>query len=97
MNEIIEQTKIEKDYKNLILLLTNIRNTMHNYGMNIKYQAVTYKGEKYEFKKSFIKTKYRRIDFTLNLIKKDIVDLFDDIFESKIVSNIGFIEDDLDF
>lgn len=96
MDCITKKTKIDPDYINLILLLATIRNSMHNYGMNIKDDKITYKGKKYEFKKAFIEKKYRSIDFTLNLIKNDIVNLFNDIFESEIISNINFIEDDLD-
>lgn len=98
MDNIITKTNIDYEYKNLISLLATIRNSsMHNYGMNIKYKPIEYKGEKHEFKKSFIEKKYRSIDFTLNLVKNDILKMFNDIFESEIISNINFIEDDLEF
>lgn len=96
MTCIIEKTKIDENYKFLIMLLSTIRNLIHNYGVNIRCEEIEYNGIKYKFERGFIEKKYAKIDFILGFIKNDIIRLFDDIFSSEILSNIEYIQDDLE-
>lgn len=97
MVQIIKHTKIDEKYKNLVTLLANVRNLMHGFGaFPYDDKQIKYNGTEYIFKKPFISANLVRLDFLLSFFEKDVINMFEAIFNSSIIISIPFMEDDLD-
>ena len=97
MAQIIKYTKINNEYKNLVSLLSNVRNLMHGFGaFPYNDKSITYKGKEYKFTKPFVSADLVKLEFLLPLFEKDVINMLDDIFQSSVIKSISFIKDDLD-
>lgn len=97
MAQIIKHTKIDEKYKNLVTLLSNVRNLMHGFGaFPYDDKPIKYDGTEYIFKKPFVSANLVRLDFLLSFFEKDVINMFETIFNSSIIISIPFMEDDLD-
>ena len=97
MAQIIKHTKIDEKYKNLVTLLANVRNLMHGFGaFPYDDKPIKYNGTEYIFKKPFVSANLVRLDFLLSFFEKDVINMFEAIFNSSIIISIPFMEDDLD-
>ena len=69
---------------------------MHGFGaFPYDDKQIKYNGTEYTFKKPFGSANLVRLDFLLPFFKKDVINMFDEIFNSSIIKSIPFIEDDL--
>ena len=97
MAQIIKHTKIDEKYKNLVTLLANVRNLMHGFGaFPYDDKPIKYNGTEYIFKNPFVSANLVRLDFLLSFFEKDVINMFEAIFNSSIIISIPFMEDDLD-
>lgn len=97
MAQIIKHTKIDEKYKNLVTLLANVRNLMHGFGaFPYDDKPIKYNGTEYIFKKPFVSANLVRLDSLLQFFEKDVINMFEAIFNSSIIISIPFMEDDLD-
>ena len=95
--QIVKYTNIDEEYKNLVALLANIRNLMHGFGaFPYDDKPINYKGTEYMFKKPFVSANLVKLDFLLPFFEKDVINMFESIFNSNIIISIPFIKDDLD-
>ncbi|MDQ7960391.1 MULTISPECIES: hypothetical protein [Flavobacterium] len=89
--DLIDNTNVNTDYKNLIDLFTYSRNTIHTEGFHSrKTITVTYKGKSFEFKKDEPLLFYD-IDF-LAFMLSEIGNFIKDVIYSKTISKNLFIE-----
>ena len=93
---LIKKNGLNSDYKNLLKLLANIRNLIHNMGVSNKTEIVTYKNTTYEFKKDQIpKPGDLNLINLLNLFENDILDLISDLFNAPSIKQITSMPDNL--
>ena len=89
--DLIDKLGLDQDYKNLIDLLTHIRNTIHTEGFHTRDdKTITYKGKSFELKKDHPATFYNE-DF-LHFLIEEINSFFLEIINSNNVKSISFIE-----
>ena len=89
--DLIDQLNVNKEYKNLIDLITYIRNTIHTEGFHTRADVtISYKGKDYVLKQNQPVTFYNE-DF-LHFLISEINEFVMEIINSKEVKSISLIE-----
>lgn len=93
---LINDNSLDQDYKNLLKLLTAIRNLIHNMGISSKTQEIIYKNKKYNFVENQIPSKdVLNLINLLDLYEKDVLDFITELFKSSTIKSISKMQDNL--